>query len=478
MTTATVVGAGPNGLAAAVTLARQGIDVTVLEAADVIGGGTKTTERILPGLLHDDGAAVHPIALASPFFRSLDLAGQGLEWAWPEVDLAHPLDGGRAGVMRRSLEETAALLGADGDRWRRLFGPLSAGFDDLAGEVLRPLLHVPRHPIALARFGAMAMMPASALGRIWRTEEARALWAGNAAHGWYPLSRPLTSSYALMFAAISHRYGWPVAVGGSARITDALARILLAHGGRIETGRRVASLAELPASDLVMLDLEPAAVARLAGDRLPGGVARAYRRFRRAPSAFKLDLAVDGGIPWANEHARAAGTVHLGGDAAEVAAAEKAIARGALPAAPFVLLAQQYLADPSRSVGDVHPVYTYAHVPHGYTGDASAAILAQIERFAPGTRERIVGMHATSGLELERGNANLVGGDIIGGANDPLQVVLRPRAGRDPYSVGIPGVYMCSASTPPGAGVHGMCGHNAALSALEGLSGHSMSRRG
>ncbi|MGC0364434.1 phytoene dehydrogenase-like protein [Rhodococcus sp. 27YEA15] len=470
MTTAIVVGAGPNGLAAAVTLAREGIDVTVLEAADVIGGGTKTSERILPGLIHDDGAAVHPIALASPFFRSLDLAGQGLRWAWPEVDLAHPLDGGGAGVMKHSLDDTAALLGVDGDRWRRLFGPLSAAFDDLAGEVLRPLLHVPRHPIELARFGAMAAIPASTLGRIWRTDEARALFAGNAAHGWYPLSRPLTSSYALMFAAISHRYGWPVAVGGSARITDALAAILLAHGGRIETGRRVRSLSEL-SSDLVMLDLEPAAVAALAGDRLPKRVARSYRRFRRAPSAFKLDLAIEGGIPWTNGHVRQAGTVHLGGSAAEVAATEKAIARGTMPAAPFVLLAQQYLADPSRSVGEVHPVYAYAHVPHGYSGDASAAILAQIERFAPGTRDRIVGMHATSGLDLERGNPNLVGGDIIGGANDPLQVVLRPRAGRDQYGTGIPGVYICSASTPPGAGVHGMCGHNAALSALDHVAG-------
>lgn len=469
MTTATVVGAGPNGLAAAVTLVQRGIDVTVLEATDVIGGGTKTSERILPGLIHDDGAAVHPIALASPFFRSLDLAGHGLEWAWPEVDLAHPLDGGGAGVMAHSIDATAALLGADGDRWRRVFGPLSAAFDDLADEVLRPLLHVPRHPFELARFGAMAAIPAATLGRIWRTDEARALFAGNAAHGWYPLNRPMTSSYALMFAAISHRYGWPVAVGGSARITDALAGILRAHGGKIETGRRVRSLSEL-SSDLVMLDLEPGAVVAIAGDRLPKGVARAYRRFRRAPSAFKLDLAVDGGIPWANEHVGKAGTVHLGGSAAEVAATEKAIARGRMPAAPFVLLAQQYLADPSRSAGDVHPVYAYAHVPHGYTGDASAAILAQIERFAPGTRDRIIGTHASSALELERGNANLVGGDIIGGANDPLQVVLRPRAGRDPHSTGIPGVYICSASTPPGAGVHGMCGHNAAVSAIKHLT--------
>ncbi|WP_138997029.1 phytoene desaturase family protein [Rhodococcus zopfii] len=466
MSSAIVVGAGPNGLAAAVTLAQRGMDVTVLEASDTIGGGTRSSERLLPGLLHDDGAAVHPIGLASPFFRSLDLAAHGLEWAWSDIDLAHPLDGGRAGAMVASLDETVRLLGRDGGRWRALFGPLADSFDELAQEVLRPMVHVPRHLVPLARFGPAALLPATALGRIWRTDEAAALFAGNAAHGWHPLNRPTTSAFGLMFAAISHRYGWPVVKGGSARLTDALASVFTELGGCIETGHRVRSLTELPPADVVMLDLEPGAVADLAGDALPARVRKAYRRFRRAPAAFKVDFAVEGGLPWRDEYSSRAGTVHVCGSAAEVAAAEHDIARGRMPERPFVLVAQQYLADPQRSVGDVHPVYTYAHVPHGYTGDATERIIAQLERFAPGTRERIIGVHARTPRALADHNPNLVGGDIIGGANTPLQLLMRPRVSTDPYYTGIPGVYICSASTPPGAGVHGMCGHNAALSAL------------
>lgn len=473
MSTAVVVGAGPNGLAAALTLARQGVQVTVLEAEDTIGGGTRSSELTIPGLIHDDCAAVHPIAVASPFFAGMDLGEHGLEWAWPQVDLAHPLDGGRAGVMMRSIDDTAAALGRDGDRWRRLFGPLADNFDDVAKEVLQPLLHLPRHPLSLARFGAAALLPAAVLGRVFRTEEAAALFAGNAAHGWHPLNRPTTSAFALMFAAISHRYGWPVAKGGSGRIADAMAALLNELGGKIETGRRVRSLAELPRADVVMLDLAPSAVAELAGDALPRRVARAYRRFRPAPAAFKVDLAVEGGLPWTNEHARAAGTVHVCGSAAEVAAAEAATVAGAMPERPFVLVAQQYLADPSRSVGEVHPVYAYAHVPYGYTGDATAAIVAQLERFAPGTRDRIVGQVSRGPADLMRHNANLIGGDIIGGANTVRQLALRPRATLNPYATGIPGTYLCSASTPPGAGVHGMCGHNAASAALRHLDRRS-----
>ncbi len=469
MTSAIVVGAGPNGLAAAITLAQRGIVVTVLEAAETIGGGARSSERILPGLMHDDGAAVHPIGLASPFFQSLGLADHGLEWGWPEIDLAHPLPDGRAGAMMNSLDETSRLLGVDGPRWRSLFGPLAENFDDLAQEVLGPLLHVPRHLGPLARFGPAALLPATVLGRVWHTDEAAALFAGNAAHGWYPLTRPTTSAFALMFAAISHRYGWPIIKGGTARMPEALAAVLTTLGGRIETGHRVSSLSDLPPADVILLDLEPGAVADLAGDALPSRVRKAYRRFRRAPAAVKLDLAVDGGIPWRDEFSGRAGTVHVCGSAAEVVASEAEIHRGRMPERPFVLVAQQYLADPARSVGDVHPVYVYAHVPHGYSGDATNAVLAQLERFAPGTRDRIVGSVVRTPADLAASNANLVGGDIIGGANDPLQVVMRPRIAADPYGTGIPGVYICSASTPPGAGVHGMCGHNAALSALRRL---------
>ncbi|BCN70562.1 FAD-dependent oxidoreductase [Rhodococcus hoagii] len=469
MTEGVVVGAGPNGLAAAVTLALRGVRVTVYEAADTIGGGTRTTERLAPGLLHDDCSAVHPMGVASPFFRSLDLAAHGLEWCYPEIDLAHPLDDAVAAVFVRSLEQTAGRLGPDGRAWAKLFGPIADRFDDIAAEVLRPIAHLPRHPIALAGFGIGALAPATLTARRWRTDQARALFAGVAAHAYYPLTRPTTAAAGLLMLGAGHRYGWPVAKGGSRAVTDALASLLRAHGGRIETGRRVRSLGELPRADVTLLDLSPTGVADLAGDLLPGRVARAYRRFRYGPAAFKLDLAVESGVPWRDPACRRAGTVHVGGTLEEITAAERDVHRGRMPERPFVLVAQQYLADPSRSAGDVHPVWAYAHVPHGYPGDATEAILRQLERFAPGVRDRIVGAFARSATEMPRYNPNYVGGDIASGANDPVQMLSRPRIALDPYSTGIPGVYICSASTPPGGGVHGMGGHNAALSALRRL---------
>ncbi|BCN80493.1 phytoene desaturase family protein [Prescottella equi] len=469
MTEGVVVGAGPNGLAAAVTLALRGVRVTVYEAADTIGGGTRTTERLAPGLLHDDCSAVHPMGVASPFFRSLDLAAHGLEWCHPEIDLAHPLDDAVAAVFVRSLEQTAGRLGPDGRAWAKLFGPIADRFDDIAAEVLRPIAHLPRHPIALAGFGIGALAPATLTARRWRTDQARALFAGVAAHAYYPLTRPTTAAAGLLMLGAGHRYGWPVAKGGSRAVTDALASLLRAHGGRIETGRRVRSLGELPRADVTLLDLSPTGVADLAGDLLPGRVARAYRRFRYGPAAFKLDFAVEGGVPWRDPACRRAGTVHVGGTLEEITAAERDVHRGRMPERPFVLVAQQYLADPSRSAGDVHPVWAYAHVPHGYPGDATEAILRQLERFAPGVRDRIVGAFARSATEMPRYNPNYVGGDIASGANDPVQMLSRPRIALDPYSTGIPGVYICSASTPPGGGVHGMGGHNAALSALRRL---------
>ncbi|QBJ95954.1 NAD(P)/FAD-dependent oxidoreductase [Rhodococcus sp. ABRD24] len=469
MTEAIVVGSGPNGLAAAVTLALHGVHVTVLEAADTIGGGTRTSERLFPGLLHDDCSAVHPMGVASPLFRSLDLTEHGLEWLQPEIDLAHPLDSAVAGVFTRSIEQTANRLGPDGNAWRRLFGPLTDSFDILAEELLRPIAHVPTHPVLLARFGIDALAPATLTARRWRTAQARALFGGVAAHSFYPLTRPTTSAVGLMLLGAGHRYGWPVAKGGSRAITDALASLLRDHGGRIETGVRVRSLGELPRTELTILDLSPTGVAQVAGDRLPARVARAYRRYRYGPAAFKLDLAVDGGIPWRDDACRRAGTIHLGGTLEEMTAAERAVHAGRMPERPFVLLGQQYLADPSRSVGDIHPVWAYAHVPHGYTGDATEAILRQIERFAPRTRERIVGSFSRSAVEMPVYNANYVGGDIATGANDPLQLLARPRIALDPYSTGIPGVYICSAATPPGGGVHGMGGYHAARSALKRL---------
>jgi phytoene dehydrogenase-like protein len=463
---AIVVGSGPNGLAAAVELARSGVGVTVLEAEDRIGGGTRTSELTVPGLLHDDCSAIHPMAAGSPFLNSLDLSRHGLEWLFPEVDLAHPLDDGSAGVMLRSIDETARGLGDDGPAWRRVFGSSSAHFDDLLEDMFAPIIHLPRHPVRLARFGIPAATPASVLARSWSTPRGRALFGGVAAHAFAPLTRPMSSSVGCALIDACHAFGWPAARGGSQSIAEALAAALREHGGKIETGRRVSSYDEVADAGVVLFDLAPAAVAEIAGDRLPARVARAYRRYRHGPAAFKIDLAVEGGVPWTSESCRRAGTVHAVGTFEEIKAAEAAINRGEMPERPFVLVGQQYLMDPSRSKGDLHPLYAYAHVPSGYTGDATGTVLGQIERFAPGFRERITETSVRSPAGLGAYNANYVGGDIITGANSPVQVLIRPRLALDPYGTGIGGVYICSAATPPGAGAHGMNGYNAARSAL------------
>lgn len=467
MTSAIVVGSGPNGLAAAVRLARAGLEVTVIEAAPTVGGGVRSVEAIVPGLVHDECSAVHPMALASPFFKNL--AAQGLRWCRPDVDCAHPLDDGTAGAFLRSFDRTDAVLGQDGSRWRRIFEPAAAHFDDLFADVSQPILRLPRHPVTLARFGMRAALPATTLARVLRTPQAQALWAGIAAHAFWRLDRPMTSAVGMALTAAGHAHGWVVAEGGSQAIANTLVADLVAHGGSIETSLTVRSLAELPPADAVLLDVSPGAAASIIGDRLPDRVAKAYRTFRHGPAAFKVDFAVEGGVPWTAELARRAGTVHAGGGLDEIVAGEAAVQRGEMPARPFVLVGQQYLADPGRSVGDVHPVWSYAHVPNGYTGDATEAIVDQIERFAPGFRDRIVGTAVRSTTDMAIYNPNYVGGDIIGGATSLLQTVFRPRFGPDPYSTGVPGVYLCSASTPPGAGAHGMCGANAADRALASL---------
>jgi phytoene dehydrogenase-like protein len=469
MTSAVVVGSGPNGLAAALTLASEGIATTVLEAADTLGGGTRTSELTLPGLLHDECSAAHPLAVDNAFVRHFDLGAHGLTWRWPEVQYAHPLDGGTGAAAYRSAHFTAARLGPDGKRWLSLFGPLMQRFDEITADFLRPMLRVPSHPLALARFGLPSVLPANVLARRWRTPEARALFGGVAAHAFRPFDTPMSAAIGVTLATAAHRYGWPVAEGGSSAIAGAMISMLEARGARLDTGVTVGSLDELGAPDVVMLDIAPAAAVRILGDRLPAGVARAYARFRSGPGAFKVDFAVQDGVPWEYEPARRAGTLHIGGTLEDVAAGERQIHAGTMPERPFVLVCQQYLADPSRSRGDVHPVYSYAHVPAGYRGDATAAIEAQIERFAPGFRERIVARHVSSPAALEARNANYVGGDIATGSTDALQLVLRPRPALDPYATGVPGVFLCSAATPPGAGAHGMCGFNAARSALRHL---------
>lgn len=470
-TGAVVVGSGPNGLAAAVALAQRGHAVTVLEAHDAIGGGTRTAELTVPGVLHDVCSAIHPFGVASPFLSSLPLEQHGLRWRWPEVDLAHPLDDGTAAVLVRSVEDTAAGLGADGDRWRRVFGPLAAHLDALAPDVLGPVLRVPSAPVQMARFGLRAGLPASVLWRAFAEEPARALFAGCAAHAFRPLTRPATAAVGAMLVAAGHRHGWPVAEGGSRAVTDALASMLRSLGGTVETGVTVRSLDDLPPAGVRLFDTSPSAFARIAGDRQPARHRRAYRRFRHGPGVWKVDLAVRGGVPWTAEACRRAGSLHLGGTADEVARVEAEVCAGRMPERPFVLVGQQYLCDPTRSAGDVHPVWAYAHVPHGFRGDATEAVLSQVERFAPGFRERIVAQAVMGPAAYEAYNANHVGGDIAGGSNSLPQLLARPLLSGDPYATGVPATWLCSASTPPGAGVHGMCGWQAARRAWRHLEG-------
>ncbi|MGV9709806.1 phytoene desaturase family protein [Gordonia sp. NPDC003424] len=471
MTTAVVVGSGPNGLAAAIRLAQAGLDVTVFEAHEKPGGGTRTSELTVPGVLHDDCAAFHPTGVASPFFASLRLERHGLRWRWPEIDLAHPLDDGRAGLAARDRSHTAQSLGFDARAWERLFASPTANFDDLIGEVFRPLAHLPRHPVVLGRFGVNALAPATWTVRRFSDDPARALFMGVAAHAFGRLDTPLSGSVGMMLTAAAHAVGWPVAAGGSQSITKALLAELASMGGKVITGTPITSLEQLRdltgrRPDTVVLDTAPDAAMRIVGDAMPGRVRRALRRYRFGPAAFKVDFAIDGDIPWTNEDCARAGTLHLGGTAAEMVAAERDTTRGRMPERPFVLLGQQYLADPGRSNGSVNPIYAYAHVPHGYSGDATDAIIGQIERFAPGFRDRILATSTRSPAALEEYNANYAGGDISAGANTARQIVFRPRATRNPYSLGVPGMVICSSATPPGAGVHGMGGFHAAGAAL------------
>lgn len=470
MTRAVVVGSGPNGLAAGLTLARAGVEVEILEARDTIGGGAQSVHATVDGVLHDECSGFHPLAIDTAFSRAFDLGAEGLQWAWPEVQYSHPLDGGRGAAVWRDVDVTAAALGADGPSYRRMFGPLSARFGKIAEEFLQPMMHVPRAPLALARFGAYSLMPATLLARRWSTEEAQALFAGVAAHAFRPLGSPMSSAIGVALGTAAHRFGWPVAVGGTGQLTAAMVALLEQHGATLRTGVTVTDRAELADADIVMLDTSPRAAAGILGDALPAQVARAYRRFQHGPGVFQVALAVQGGVPWTHEPTRSAGTVHLGGTLSDIARAELDVSKGRLPDRPFVLLGQQSLADPGRRSGDIHPIDAYAHVPAGFDGDATETILDQIERWAPGTRERMVGLSVRSTEAVVRDNANYLGGDILTGANTPRQLVFRPRIALDPYFTGVPGVYLCSAATAPGAGAHGMCGWHAARRALRRLA--------
>ncbi len=462
---AVVVGAGPNGLAAAVTLAAAGGRVLVLEAHETVGGGTRTAELTLPGFRHDVCSAVHPMGVASPFFRDLPLDRYGLEWIWPELPLAHPLDGGTAVALERSIEATAAGLGRDGDAYRRLFAPLAADWDKILATFLGPM-PTPRHPLAMARF-APGLLPAATLARrVFRDERARAVLAGLAAHIILPLEWATTAAYGMMLGMLAHAAGWPIARGGSQAIADALAAYLRSLGGVIETGTRVESLDELPPSRAVLLDVAPRELLRITGERLPGRYRRALERYRYGQGVFKIDYALSEPVPWAAEAARRAGTLHLGGTLPEIAAAERAIWRGEHPQRPYVLVSQPTLFDPTRAPDGRHTLWAYCHVPAGSAEDMTARIEAQIERFAPGFGDCVLARHTMTAAGYERYNPNFVGGDINAGAQTWRQLFTRPVASRDPYATPLPGVFLCSAATPPGGGVHGMCGYHAARSAL------------
>lgn len=465
-----VVGAGPNGLAAGVELARAGETVRLYEGSDHVGGGTRSAELTLPGFLHDVCSAVHPMAAASPFLRRLHLEQHGLEWIHPPAPLAHPFDDGTAALLERSIEATAETVDATDRRaYHRLLAPLVDAWEPLFDDALAPL-HLPRHPVLLARFGLRGLRSAAGLARAWFAgERARALFAGIAAHAPAPLTRVPTAAFGMMLSIAGHAVGWPIARGGSQRIADALAARLRCHGGEIVTGTPVRALAALPRASAYLLDLTPRQVLRVAADRLPAAYRRRLGRYRYGPGVFKIDWALSEPIPWQARACARAGTVHVVGAADEIAAASAAAWEGRISARPFVLLSQPTLFDDRRAPPGRHVAWGYCHVPHGSSVDMTAAIEAQVERFAPGFRDTIVARHTMTPVELERHNPNLVGGDISGGVQDLWQLFTRPVVSLSPYRTAAAGVYICSASTPPGGAVHGLCGYHAARAALRDL---------
>jgi phytoene dehydrogenase-like protein len=460
-----VIGAGPNGLAAAIVLAQAGCRVTVVERAHRIGGSLSSAELTLPGFTHDICSSVFPLGIGSPFFRSLPLAAHGLEWIQPDAPLAHPLDAGRAAVLERSLDETAAALGRDGPAWSNLMIPLAQRWDELADDLLAPL-RWPKHPAALAMFGIRALRSASSVAKSsFRDETAKALFAGCAAHSMMPLEHSLTAAFGMILAATGHAVGWPYAKGGARRFAEALGSYLQSLGGQIVTGIEVVSLDQLPPAKIVLCDVTPRQLLKVAGDKLPPDYRRQLERYRYGPGAFKVDWALSGPIPWRNEKCLRAGTLHLGGTIEEIAASERAPWQGKTAQRPFVLLAQHSLFDPTRAPAGAHTAWAYCHVPHGSSEDMTERIEAQVERFAPGFGKLILARHTMGPAQLEQHNPNIVGGDINAGVPDLPQLLARPT--RRGYATPVRGLYLCSAATPPGGGVHGMCGYFAAKMALE-----------
>jgi len=466
---AVVVGSGPNGFAGAITMARSGCSVLMIEAKDTVGGGTRSSELTLPGFVHDICSAIHPLGIASPFFRSLDLASRGLEWIHPPAALAHPLDDGTAVLLERSIDTTAEVLGSDASSYLKLMKPIASNWDKLIEEVLSPL-HFPRHPLALGTFGLKARQSIDHLVRSqFKATRARALLAGIAAHSIMPMDRAGNAAVGLILGAAGHVVGWPMVKGGSQSIAEALKRYLIALGGEIRTGVKVDSLDELPKARVVLLDVTPRQLASIASDRLPQDYRRRLLEYRYGPGVFKMDWALGGPIPWKAAACLKAATIHVGGTFEEIADAENAIWNGKHPDNPLVILAQQSLFDPTRAPDSKQTAWAYCHVPNGSTVDMSKRIEAQIERFAPGFRQRILARSIMNTEAIEAYNPNYVGGDIAGGFQSPFQMMLRPLGQWRAYTTPVKGIYLCSSSMPPGAGVHGMCGYYAARRALREL---------
>jgi phytoene dehydrogenase-like protein len=466
---AIVVGAGPNGLVAALTLARAGLAVEVYEAADAPGGGCRTAELTLPGFRHDICSAVHPLLLASPAFRDIDLFGHGVRLLTPSVAFAHPLGGTRAVSVGPDVADVAASLGADGKAYTRTFAPLVENLDNVLPAFLGSMRDVPPHPLAAAAFALRGLFSAQHLAQRFQTEEGRALVAGTAAHSMLPLTAPLSGVFPRLFTALAHRYGWPVVEGGSSAIVDALVAELTAAGGRIETGYLVKRLDELPPARAVVLDVTPRQLIHMAGESLPTGYSRALARYRYGPGVCKVDWALRGPVPWSAEGCRAAVTVHVGGTFEDIARSEADVNAGRHPDHPFCLVTQPCVVDPGRAPAGRHTLWAYCHVPNGSPVDMTERIEAQIERFAPGFRDLILGRSVFTAVATEQHNPSYVGGDINAGAATLRQMVLRPTARWNPYRTAMKGVYLCSAATPPGGGVHGMCGLGAARAALHDL---------
>ncbi len=467
-----VIGSGPNGLAAAIRLAQAGRSVQVLEAKDTIGGGCRSLELTLPGFVHDMCSAIHPLGLNSPFFRTLPLEQYGLKWVQPPTPLAHPLDDGSAVLLERSIEATCATLGVDASAYKKLISPLVAAWPLIEQAFLGPLRLPPllRHPFALGRFGLAALNPAQGLAqRFFKGERARAIFVGMAAHSMLSLNQATSSASGLLLGTIGHVVGWPLPRGGSQQIVDALAAHLRSLGGEIVTGVEVTSIDALPPARALLFDVTPRQLLRIAGSHLSSSYKHALERFRYGPGVFKLDYALDGPIPWQAEECLRAGTVHLGGTLPEIAASEYQITHGEHPERPFVLLAQQSLFDETRAPAGKQTVWAYCHVPNGSMVDMTERIEAQIERFAPGFRDRILARHITTTAAMEHYNANYIGGDINGGVQDLWQLFTRPTIRPIPYTTSAKNIFLCSSSTPPGGGVHGMCGYFAAQAALHSV---------